>query len=225
VLTDSKHLSLEERCYLIKRKWNIQITRPHLSNIYKIYGVKGVKRPSFKFTLGKRTISEHQARIRLYVDELIWVMRKGKKIIYTDETSTHLWERLSRIWMRPEEPVEMRFRTGRGKSITVTGGICQSWATPVFLVSDKTNTESFLNFLKAVEAKIKGLNEAPSEYVVVLDNHSAHHAISVRAYASMIGLKLLYLPPTESQFNPIESKQLILNHQKDYQLFISKINI
>jgi hypothetical protein len=115
--------------------------------------------------------------------------------------------------MKPEEPVEMRFKTGRGKSITITGGICQSWETPVFLISDKTNTESFMNFLKLVEAKIKhrvcditGLKEAPSEYVLVLDNHSAHHAHKVRDYASMMGLKLLFSPPTASEFNCIESK-------------------
>jgi hypothetical protein len=111
--------------------------------------------------------------------------------------------------MKPEEPVEMRFKTGRGKSVTITGGISTSWATPVFLISDKTNTESFLNFLKAVEAKIKGLKEAPNDYVLVLDNHSAHHAHKVRDYASMLGLKLLFSPPTASEFNCIESKSFI----------------
>jgi hypothetical protein len=82
-------------------------------------------------------------------------MRKGKHIIYTDETSTHLWEKLEKVWMKPEEPIYMRFKTGRGKSITVTGGICSQWETSIFLISKKTNTESFLNFLKAVKLKIK----------------------------------------------------------------------
>jgi hypothetical protein len=60
VLQDSMHLSLEEKCRLIFLKWNVKISRTHLSNIYAAHGVKSV-RPSFKFTLGKRTESEHKA--------------------------------------------------------------------------------------------------------------------------------------------------------------------
>lgn len=79
------HLSLEEKCHLISQKWGVKMSRTHLSNIYKLQGVKSVK-PSFKFTLGKRTVVEQQARIRLYVNQLLWEMRKRKKIIYCDET-------------------------------------------------------------------------------------------------------------------------------------------
>jgi hypothetical protein len=79
------HLSLEEKCHLISQKWGVKMSRTHLSNIYRAQGVKSVK-PSFKFTLGKRTVSEFQAQIRTYVSELIWQMRVGKKIIYCDET-------------------------------------------------------------------------------------------------------------------------------------------
>jgi hypothetical protein len=128
------HLSLEEKCSLINRKWALKISRTHLSNIYRAQGVKRM-RPSFKFTLGKRTEAEYNSNIRHYVNQLIYEMRKGKKIIYCDETSSHLWEKLLKVWMKPEDPLMMRFKTGRGKSITITGGICHTWPQSVFLQS------------------------------------------------------------------------------------------
>jgi transposase len=108
--------------------------------------------------------------------------------------------------MKPEEPVIMRFKTGRGKSITITGGICQSWPQSIFLISKKTNTESFLNFLKAVKAKIDLEGKPAKDYVIVLDNHSAHRSWAVHDYAVSVGFKLLFSPPTASEFNPIEGK-------------------
>jgi hypothetical protein len=44
-----------------------------------------------------------------------------------------MWEKLLKVWMKPEEPIMMRFKTGRGKSITITGGICHTWPQSVFL--------------------------------------------------------------------------------------------
>ena len=40
--------------------------------------------------------------------------------------------------------------------------------------------------------------------VIVLDNHRAHHSNIVKEFASINGFRLLFTPPTCSDFNPIE---------------------
>jgi hypothetical protein len=77
-----------------------------------------------------------------------------------------------------------------------------------------------MNFIKAIEIKIKSQNETPNDYVLVLDNHSAHHSLAVRGYTSQIGLKLLFSAPTASEFNPIESKSSLFKMLIKYSFYI-----
>ena len=41
--------------------------------------------------------------------------------------------------------------------------------------------------------------------VIVMDNHAAHHSYMVDEILSKYGAILLFLPPSSSYFNPIET--------------------
>ena len=135
-----------------------------------------------------------------YANDLVFLMRACKEFFFMDETSSHCWERLSKVYMPKTDPFEMRFRSTRGRSVTVIGAISATTPKLIFSTADKTNTANVLAFL----TKLRGEMKDPKNCVVVLDNHSAHKSNPVTEYARTEGFRLLYTPPTASHLNPIE---------------------
>jgi hypothetical protein len=106
--------------------------------------------------------------------------------------------------MRRSDPIPLRFHTARGKSHTVIGAISSAWKDMKYMVTDKTNTKTVLSFLKQITGFIESIKDTPTDYVLVLDNHSAHKSHLVRDFALAKGFKLLFTPPTMSELNSIE---------------------
>ena len=58
------------------------------------------------------------------------------------------------------------------------------------------NSTTFFNFIKSYVF--------PKKSVILLDNVSFHHCISVKQYCKENNITLLYVPPYSPWFNPIE---------------------
>ena len=74
-----------------------------------------------------------------FLRALLKLKRQGTQIIYMDETSTHLWEKLSSVWMPKNELIDVTLNKDRGKSITVIGGISNKWTRLKYITCPKTN--------------------------------------------------------------------------------------
>ena len=59
------------------------------------------------------------------------------------------------------------------------------------MIAESTNKVDFINFIQ----KIVDLNEG-KQFILVLDNHKAHHTKDVKAFAESNGIKLLILACT-----------------------------
>ena len=53
--------------------------------------------------------------------EIADLMKKGKHLIYVDETTFNQWQMPSRAWMRKD--MYLKMPTSRGNSYTLIGGI------------------------------------------------------------------------------------------------------
>jgi hypothetical protein len=138
---------------LIKKLYDIEISRFTLSKTYKKNNVKWLK-PSFKFCLGKRTLEEQGAIQSKFLKDLLREMRSEKLIIYIDETSTHLWERVHKMWMPAGDRLHVRFKSERGKSITIFGAISAEWNELLYMIDSKTDTTSVKRFFLKMFRKI-----------------------------------------------------------------------
>jgi hypothetical protein len=130
-------MTLDMRCEIIKACFGKYLCRAALSNIYKRNGVSNLK-PSYKWHLGKVTENEYVTRKMNKIRELMDYMQAGKSIVYIDETSTHLWEKRSKIWMPRNDPIYLRLQQERGYSRTIIGAICSDFSLMQFQVVDKT---------------------------------------------------------------------------------------
>ena len=68
------------------------------------------------------------------------------EILYIDETTFHLWQKLSRCWVT--EGMKLSLIKSRGPSITVIGAISQERGLVHFEVFvENNNANIFLNFM------------------------------------------------------------------------------
>ena len=124
---------------------------------------------------------------------------EGRQIIYMDETSTHLCEKMKSFWMPKDRLIDVRLNKSRGKSVTIIGGISEGFEKLEYIIADKTNIANFKRFLTHIKPHIKANN-----CVMVLDNHGAHTSDKAVNFADKMGIKLEPLPATASELNPIE---------------------
>ena len=145
-------------------------------------------------------------------------MQEGKDIIYLDETSTHMWEKRSRIWMPKENPIYLRLKKDRGCSRTIIGAICLKFPKMRYMICDKTNITNFRDFLDIIAKDVDAKN-----CVIVLDNHAAHKSLKSVYYAEQIHkFKLHFLPPAASELNPIE--RMWSYFKREWRLLLSDPN-
>jgi hypothetical protein len=97
-------------------------------------------------------------------------MVAGKQIIYFDESSTHLWEKLSKVWMSSSDPINLTLNKERGHSMTILGAISNRWTECKYTIAHKTTKETVTNWLDSYS------NDFEFGAVLVLDNHAAHHS-------------------------------------------------
>ena len=88
------------------------------------------------------------------------------------------------------------------------GAIGNKAPKPIFFLAKSTNQHDVINFLKALRDSLQetDLSQSKRTYIV-LDNHTAHKAIAVKAYIddderlSGHRLLLIFQPPYSSYYN------------------------
>ena len=118
---------MDRRCAEIFKLWGKYLCRAALANIYRRNGVSNLK-PSYKWHLGGISESIYIERKANKIRELMDYMQAGKSIVYIDETSTHMWEKRSKIWMPKADPIYLRLKQDRGCSRTIIGAICKDFS-------------------------------------------------------------------------------------------------
>lgn len=124
----------------------------------------------------------------------------GKDIIYFDETTANIWEKRTRTWQYPHDPIVQRIPNTRGGGLTVYGAISSLLPKMFYHLGTSTNNVELMTFFTALFRKIID----PSNTVVVLDNHAAHKSLDFRNWCEGKGIILLFLPPNASFLNQVE---------------------
>jgi transposase len=154
-----------------------------------------------------------------FLKKLLTRMREKKQIMYMDETSSHLWEKISSVWMPKDEFIQFRLNKDRGKSMTIIGAICTQWPMMKYYVCAKTNVVCVMEFFNLLKGHVQ------KGSVMVLDNHTAHRSQKVRDLAFKLGIELLFLPPTASELNPIENMWSYFKRKWRQMLYDSSLTI
>ena len=126
-------------------------------------------------------------------------MKQGREVWFCDETSTHMWQKKSRIWRNPDEPYHLTLNKQRGASITIIGVISSMRPRFFFMIAPTTTKESVDTFLKKTFKKLD-----VRDNVIVMDQHAAHNSDLVKARLAKLGLERHYLPAASCCLNPIE---------------------
>ena len=147
--------------------------------------------PSFKFCRKLKDLRLIHLEKVAYSSKLIRKIRAGRQIIAYDETSTHCWEKLKRIYMHRDRPVKLPLKKERGHSVTLLGAISNRWDDCKYLLGDKTSSANVLRWLEYIRPHI-----SPDGAVVILDNHRSHKTKAVLQLAYDLKLELFFIPPT-----------------------------
>ena len=138
--------------------------------------------------------------------------RAYDEIVYIDETTFHLWMKLSKCWLFPGMKLPMIKE--RGPSITVIGAISHERGLIHSEVFKENNTkELFLNFMIGLKEKCQG-----RRVVVVMDNLRIHHAKVLNDVYDHF-FKEMFLPPYSSELNPIERLWSVLKRKWTQHLY------
>lgn len=168
-----------------------------LRHYYVRYGVK-FKRPDYRYWKSQAENRELQSQQLEFVQKLGTMIKEDAytEIVYIDETTFHLWQKVPKCWLRPG--MKLSLSKSRGPSITVIGAISELRGLVHYDVFDGSNNgERFKAFLSKLKQKCFG------KTVVVLDNLKVHHAkILDQVYDS--NFKEMLLPPYSCELNPIE---------------------
>ena len=135
------------------------------------------------------------------------------EILYIDETTFHLWQKLSRCWVTAG--MKLSLIKNRGPSITVIGAISKERGLVHFEVFvENNNSNIFLNFMQALKTKCQG-----RRVVVILDNLRIHHSKKLNEVYDN-DFKELFLPTYSSELNPIERLWSIVKRKWTQHLHI-----
>ena len=84
--------------------------------------------------------------------------------------------------------------------MTVFGAISPLWNRMHHMTGTKTDNLHVLDFFKSMVRKIID----PSNCVIVMDNHKAHHNDNVVGFLLNRKITIKWLPPNQSWLNPVE---------------------
>jgi transposase len=198
-LEGMSHLSLRKRAQIIRERFNLpKFQHSTLQRYYLRYGIK-FKRPDYKFWRSNAENHNLKGEQFIYVQDLVSQMAKKTfdEIIYIDETTCNLWQKVSKCWLRPG--MKLRMLKCRGHSITIICAISQERGLIHFEVFEvSNNADQFSHFLVNLKQKCEGKKVA-----IVQDNLKIHHANEVKKLYNQNFIRIM-LPPYSCELNPIE---------------------
>ena len=96
--------------------------------------------------------------------------KEWDEIVYIDETTFNLWQKMSKCWVVPE--MSLKLVKNRGPSMTVIGGISQLRGLVHYdIITESNNADNFEHFLIALKNKCEG-----RKTLLVLDNLKIHYS-------------------------------------------------
>ena len=119
-LIDHASLSLDQRCQAVRVRFGQTIHKTTLRNYYKRAGVS-YRQPLRNLATSMSPELLRENRIR-FIGHLLQRLRAGRTIWYFDETTTNLWERISRVW-QPRQPIRMQLPKMMGSNTTILGAL------------------------------------------------------------------------------------------------------
>lgn len=124
--------------------------------------------------------------------------RSYDEILYVDESTFHLWQKVNRCWVR--KGMKLALSKIRGPSLTVIGAISEERGLVHFEIFDESNnSDLFSNFIIALKKKCEG-----RRVVVILDNLSIHATKKLEEVYDP-DFKEMFLPTYSCELNPIET--------------------
>ena len=193
-------LSLKERAVHIRQHMGLEVGQGTLRQLYKAAGVR-FKRVDLHNVYKLRKAAEIRRGQRQHCDWLVRVMGNEKHVYWMDESSIHVWHQQHKTWSHDAEPVALCMQASRQSGRTMFLACGGEPFKCITQVSDTTDTDSVLLFLRHFVASV---TEPIRSVVLVMDNHAAHHSDRVAAYCLRVRLSLKFLPPYSSPLNPVE---------------------
>ena len=125
---------------------HVDISITLLRNIYLENNIVR-RKASFKFNRKLNTPFQFLGEKVKFLGKLLKYFIEDRQIIYMDETSTHLWEKMKGFWMPKDDLIDITLNKERGHSRTIIGGISNKWEDLEYIITDKTNTPNVKDFL------------------------------------------------------------------------------
>jgi transposase len=209
------HLSLRERIPMVRQKLGLETFNfKTLRRYYKLYGV-AYKRPSYSYWKSMAEKEGLKQKQLEFAEELGTIIKQNayEEIVYIDETTFHLWQKMRKGWVRPG--MKLSLVNSRGPSITVIGGISERRGLVHYhIIAESNNTEHFQDFLAGLKKKCEGRRT-----LLILDNLKIHYAKRLNPLYDQ-SFKIMFLPPYSSELNPIESFWSLLKHRWQKNLLL-----
>ena len=99
--------------------FKIHIWPDTLSRYYKLRNIKFAK-PK-RVNDSKHSDDDLKCHRLTFLTELAMRMEVGKRILFLDESSTHLWESKTRVWTPAKEKISVKRTSTRGHGATLYG--------------------------------------------------------------------------------------------------------
>lgn len=211
-LQELRNFSIEKRLALFAAMFGKKLTTWNLRKFYKENRVR-YSRPTRLFN---RAITNEVAlnvlRVSFKSFLLGLLVDASSRIFYLDETSFNAQEQPNKCWQHIDEPLKFAIPIRRPHNVTLFGAVGNQAPKPIFYLAASTNQHDVVVFLKQLRAQINSAAMLQSKLTyLVLDNHTAHKAHSVRNYITederMTSHRfvLVFQPPYSSYYNSQET--------------------
>jgi hypothetical protein len=122
-LMDQRHLNLDQRAEVIKRERNLpKLSASTVWRVYQEFGAKYIKPKIVYRSKNERQMELQQEQQQFSQGILRTIIHCPQvEIVYIDETTFHLWQAPSRVWLK--EGMRIELPNTRGQSITMIGAI------------------------------------------------------------------------------------------------------
>lgn len=118
------------------------------------------------------------------------------EVVYLDEASVTLSMKPKRVWQHPQARLEVIQPNRRFTGQTIFGA-CGAKFKPLFMIAKSTNQDDFRAFLEMIRAQV---GDGPA-IKIVLDNASAHEAVSKTNFCAERNIELVFMPAYSPAFN------------------------
>ena len=205
------HLSLQQRCLIIEKRFKIKVNTKRLKIFYQRNNI--CRKPISKnYYPHDKDLKLLQAERIEFAKKLYDYIKEGTPIVYFDETSMNCQLQQSKAWYHRSQNFCVPVAQHREAGFTVYGAIGDCLQDHAYFeIHDSTNmydtTEYMKNLKKQLKPQKKGVRP-----VLVLDNHSAHKGDRIELMEQFC--KVEFIPTYSSQLNsPIEFTWSVLKRR------------